>query len=61
DIIMLHDLPPQQQGLSDYWQQELDRLFAALKDRYQVVTLEEIIQHPVMMSESGGSCLQTLC
>ncbi|MDO9043609.1 MAG: polysaccharide deacetylase family protein [Desulfocapsaceae bacterium] len=61
DIIMLHDLLPQQQGLSDYWQQELDRLFAALKDRYQVVTLEEIIQHPVMMSESGGSCLQTLC
>ena len=54
DIIMLHDLPPQQQGLSGYWQQELDRLFAALKDSYQVVALGEIIEHPVMMRESDG-------
>ncbi len=54
DIIMLHDLPPQQQGLSGYWQQELDRLFAVLKDSYQVVALEEIIQHPVMMRESDN-------
>ncbi|MDO9066960.1 MAG: polysaccharide deacetylase family protein [Deltaproteobacteria bacterium] len=52
DIIMLHDLPPQQPRLSDYWQQELDHLFAALKDSYQVVALEEIIRHPVMTRES---------
>ena len=51
DIIMLHDLPPQQKTLSDLWQKELDRLFAALKDSRQIVSLEEIIQHPVMMSE----------
>jgi peptidoglycan/xylan/chitin deacetylase (PgdA/CDA1 family) len=57
DIIMLHDLLPKQPGLSGYWQQELDRLFAALKDSYQVVALEEMIGHPVMMRESADlSC-----
>ena len=48
DIIMLHDLPPQQKTLSGYWQQEIDRLFAALHENYQVVSLEEIIECPVM-------------
>ena len=60
DIIMLHDLPPQQPRLSDYWQQELDRLFAALKDGYRVVALEEIIEHPVMTRESVGPYVQNL-
>ncbi len=54
DIIMLHDLPPQRQAWSDYWQKELDRLFSALKDGYQVVALEEIIRQPVMMSGSDN-------
>jgi hypothetical protein len=47
-IIMLHDLPPYQQGQSLYWQQELDRLFTALPARYQVRPLEEVIGRPVM-------------
>ena len=47
-IIMLHDLPPRQQEQSGYWQQELDRLFAALSARYQVRPLAEIIGRPVM-------------
>ncbi|MFA6498413.1 MAG: polysaccharide deacetylase family protein [Desulfurivibrionaceae bacterium] len=55
DIIMLHDLPPQQQKSLDYWQKEIDRLFSALNDNYQVVSLEKIIQHPVMMIEEDGS------
>lgn len=54
NIIMLHDLPPHRQTSLGGWQKELERLFAALKDNYQVVSLEEIIQHPVMMSESDG-------
>ncbi|OGQ98122.1 MAG: hypothetical protein A2521_11065 [Deltaproteobacteria bacterium RIFOXYD12_FULL_57_12] len=53
-IIMLHDLPPQRQTSAGYWQKELDRLFAALKDNYQVVSLEEIIRQPVMMNELDG-------
>jgi peptidoglycan-N-acetylglucosamine deacetylase len=48
DIIMLHDLPPQQKERSGYWQQELERLFVALRANYQVVPLEEVIRHPVM-------------
>ncbi len=44
DIIMLHDLPPHRKELSGYWQQELDRLFVALKANYQVVSLEKIIR-----------------
>jgi peptidoglycan/xylan/chitin deacetylase (PgdA/CDA1 family) len=52
DIIMLHDLPPQGKALSSTWQKELDRLFAALQDNGQVVSLEKIIHHPVMRSES---------
>lgn len=55
DIIMLHDLPPQGKTLLPIWQKELDRLFAALQDNYQVVSLEKIIHHPVMRSESAGS------
>ena len=51
DIIMLHDLSPKRQTSLGYWQKELDRLFAALNDDYQVASLEEIIQHPVMMTE----------
>lgn len=53
DIILLHDIPPQQQGRSGYWQQELDRLFAALQKNDQVVSLEELIHHPVMMHVSA--------
>lgn len=55
DIILLHDLPPQRKERSGYWQQELDRLFAALQKNYQVVSLEELIRQPVMMSASDGS------
>ncbi|MBI5556891.1 MAG: polysaccharide deacetylase family protein [Deltaproteobacteria bacterium] len=54
DIIMLHDLPPRQKSLSGYWQQELDRLFSALNENYQVAPLEEIIEYPVMR-KSGKS------
>jgi len=48
DIIMLHDLPPQQKSMTDYWQQELDTLFSSLKSDHQVVPLETLIQEPVM-------------
>lgn len=47
-IIMLHDLPPQQKDLLNYWQKELDYLFGALKKNYSVVSLEEVTQGPVM-------------
>lgn len=55
DIIMLHDLPPQQKALMPIWQKELDCLFAALQDNGQVVPLEKIIRHPVMQSQSAAS------
>ncbi len=48
DIIMLHDLPPFQRHLSEYWQKELDRFFGTLQKKHNVVSLAEIIQHPVM-------------
>lgn len=48
DIIMLHDLPPNQEELADYWRQELDHLFARLQKKHNVVSLAEIIQSPVM-------------
>ncbi|OGQ86103.1 MAG: hypothetical protein A2512_06105 [Deltaproteobacteria bacterium RIFOXYD12_FULL_56_24] len=51
DIIMLHDLPPQQETLLPLWQKELDRLFAVLQANDQVVSLENIIHHPVMTRE----------
>ncbi len=54
DIILLHDLPPYRHELAGYWQQELDRLFAALPEKYQVVPLEILIQHPVMMREQSA-------
>jgi peptidoglycan-N-acetylglucosamine deacetylase len=48
DIIMLHDLPPYDGSMTDYWQEELDRLFSALKSEHRVVPLEAIIGSPVM-------------
>jgi len=54
DIIMLHDLPPQQETLMPIWQKELNRLFAALQANGQIVSLEKIIRHPVMLSESDS-------
>lgn len=50
DIIMLHDLPPYQADLSDQWQQELDRLFAALAVDFSVQPLEYLIDRPVMIT-----------
>jgi len=47
DIIMLHDLPPNQEELADYWWQELDHLFGILLKKFTVDTLENIIQNPV--------------
>jgi peptidoglycan-N-acetylglucosamine deacetylase len=47
-IVMLHDLPPQQENQTGQWQQELDRFFSVLKETNQVVPLAEIIQEPVM-------------
>jgi len=48
DIIMLHDLPPHDRSMTDYWQQEFDRLFSALKKEHRVVPLEALIGKPVM-------------
>jgi peptidoglycan/xylan/chitin deacetylase (PgdA/CDA1 family) len=43
DIIMLHDLPPYQKNQTDYWQKELDHLFMGLKEKYDIVPLQQII------------------
>ena len=48
DIVMLHDLPPPRKSMTDAWQEELNRLFSALESDHRVVSLEEIIQKPVM-------------
>ncbi len=48
DIIMLHDLPPHQEMLVDYWQQELDTLLHTLAQNYNIVALEQVIGRPVM-------------
>lgn len=48
DIIMLHDLPPWHDGQADYWRNELNRLFAGLNGRFQVVALKTLIRRPVM-------------
>jgi len=49
-IIMLHDLPPYRKNQSEYWQQELDRLFVGLKENYDIVPLDQIIQSPVYIN-----------
>jgi peptidoglycan/xylan/chitin deacetylase (PgdA/CDA1 family) len=49
DVIMLHDLPPYQKNLSDYWETELDHLFGTLQKRYTTVPLEQLIERPVML------------
>ena len=43
DIIMLHDLPPHQKQLSNYWQSELNLLFKELKKNYTIDALEKIL------------------
>jgi len=48
DIIMLHDLVPYREGQMDCWQKELEMLFSGLREKYNIVSLEQIIQQPVM-------------
>ena len=52
DIILLHDLFPEQTGFGEYWQAELDRFFSELIQHYQVLPLEELIEQPVMVKLS---------
>ena len=49
-VIMLHDLPPYQETFEDYWEKELDVLFATLNKRYTIAPLEQLIERPVMMA-----------
>ncbi|HHD64478.1 MAG TPA: polysaccharide deacetylase family protein [Desulfobulbaceae bacterium] len=48
DIIMLHDLPPYQKKMTSRWKEELEHLFGALQSDYTVISLENLIGHPVM-------------
>ncbi len=48
NIIMLHDLPPNQKNQLDDWQKELDLLFGTLQKKYTTVPLEQLIERPVM-------------
>jgi peptidoglycan/xylan/chitin deacetylase (PgdA/CDA1 family) len=47
DIIMLHDLPAYHETQSDHWQKELDCLLGTLAKNYDIIPLEQLIQHPV--------------
>ena len=49
DIVLLHDLFPEQTGFGEYWQSELDRFFSKLIQHYQVLPLEELLERPVMV------------
>ena len=48
DIIMLHDLPPKQEGQMSVWQQELDHLIGNLAAHHSITPLARIICRPVM-------------
>jgi peptidoglycan/xylan/chitin deacetylase (PgdA/CDA1 family) len=47
DIIMLHDLPAYHETQSDHWQKELANLLETLAKNYEIVPLEQLIQHPI--------------
>ncbi len=47
DIIMLHDLPAYHETQSGHWQKELAYLLETLAKNYDIVPLEQLIQHPV--------------
>ena len=49
-VIMLHDVPPYEKTLQEYWQKELDQLFGTLKNRYTIAPLEQLIERPVMVA-----------
>jgi peptidoglycan/xylan/chitin deacetylase (PgdA/CDA1 family) len=49
DILLLHDLFPEQAELGGYWQEELDHFFSKLIQQYQVLPLEELIGRPIMV------------
>ncbi len=47
-IILLHDLPPAAAQFGR-WQGELETLFSSLQKTYQVISLEDALQMPVMV------------
>ncbi len=57
DIIVLHDLPPYQKKMTSLWKKELESLFGVLKSDYRVISLEDLIGHPVMRRLQTGNKL----
>ena len=52
DIILLHDLPPETDELTQTWLDELNTLFTSLREEgYKVQPLETLIGRPVMTVE----------
>lgn len=45
---MLHDTLPRQTQAAEYWQRELERLFAVLQSDFNVVPLETLLGRPIM-------------
>jgi peptidoglycan/xylan/chitin deacetylase (PgdA/CDA1 family) len=50
DILLLHENPPQNETTKAYWYNELDHLFATLRQAYRVVPLAALIDQPIMRS-----------
>jgi peptidoglycan/xylan/chitin deacetylase (PgdA/CDA1 family) len=49
DILLLHDIAPENEAMATYWQDELNTLFSSLqKGGYDVQPLERLIGQPVM-------------
>ncbi|MFH2124008.1 MAG: polysaccharide deacetylase family protein [Pseudomonadota bacterium] len=50
DILLLHDIAPEQETMATYWKNELNTLFSSLrKGSYDVQPLEKLIGQPIMI------------
>jgi len=53
DILLLHDIAPENEATATYWQDELNTLFSSLQNgSYDVQPLERLIGQPVMRNQS---------
>ena len=53
DIIMLHDLPPHDPTKTNIWQKELDCLFNGLTEKYKIIPLDSVFNHPAMSKDDS--------
>jgi len=60
DILLLHDVSPSERSLAQRWHQEVETLLKNVAEQHEVIPLQDLIEHPVMMAVSRDEANEPL-